>query len=290
MLKLAIATSREHAAGHPDDASLFAALSSHGIAPVLRVWDDPTVNWADHDAVLVRTIWDYYKHHARYLAWLSRLETAGVPVFNPIAVLRWNADKRYLIDLERLGLSIIPTRVLAPEDLTAIVPTLGWDDVVVKPAVSAGAWHTLRGRVDDPAFLARFGELPRDATFLVQPFVPEITSEGEWSFLFFGGEFSHAVLKQPRGGDFRVQEKHGGSFGAATPPDALIADAHAALARLDALSLPRLAYARVDGVARAGRLMIMELELIEPQLFLAQDAGAGARFARHLARMVMPER
>jgi glutathione synthase/RimK-type ligase-like ATP-grasp enzyme len=286
MLKLAIATSREHALGHPDDLPLYAALPEYGIESKLCVWNDDSVDWHGYDAVLIRTIWDYYRHYDEWLAWLDRLDATGVRVLNPTAVLRWNSDKRYLVELEALGIATIPTRLASASALPETLATCGWNEVVIKPAVSAGAWHTLRGLANDPVLAHALDALPRDVDFLVQPYVPAVAASGEWSLMFFAGAYSHAVLKRPRNGDFRVQEKHGGTHVSAEPNDTIVAEARAALARLVTLHNGDLSYARVDGVFDAGVLRVMELELIEPQLFFADDPQSPARFAASLARQL----
>jgi glutathione synthase/RimK-type ligase-like ATP-grasp enzyme len=253
------------------------------------VWNDPAVDWASFDAVLIRTIWDYYKHHADFIAWLDRLDRLGVATFNDSRVLRWNSDKRYLLELAAHAVATIPTRLAAAGELPQVLASMPGQQVVIKPSISGGAWHTLRGRVGDAAFADEVARLPCGIDFLVQPFVPEIVSAGEWSLLYFGGEFSHAVIKRPAAGDYRVQSEYGGSVEAVQPDVATLAAAAAALAAVDTRGHGELAYARVDGVVSAGRFLIMELELIEPFLFLAGQAHAAERLAQHLAqRLYLP--
>ena len=290
-MELAIATNAETRAFHTDDAPLMDALRARGIAPIAYVWDDPGVDWPRLPVVLVRTIWDYFRHPVAFARWLDGLEAAGTTLINPVATLRWNADKRYLEDLEAAGVPSIATRRTGVGDVDALERALreGGGDVVVKPAVSGGAWRTQRiqgGAVparDALVKLAAYGDL------LVQPFVPEVASTGEWSLLYFDGRYSHAVLKRPAPADFRVQQKHGGESSLETPPAELVAAGHAVLAAAAALGHPDLAYARVDGVVVDGRFRLMELEVIEPQLFLALHPPAGELFASVLAeRMGQP--
>jgi glutathione synthase/RimK-type ligase-like ATP-grasp enzyme len=288
-IQLAIATSAAYPTIHPDDAHLAASLAALDIELQVRVWNDPGVDWARHDAVLVRTIWDYFEHYDAFLAWLDRLERAGVPVINPVALMRWNSDKRYLAQLESLGVPTIPTR-LAPRDaLPAALAAFRGQDVVVKPCVSGGAWRTVRGTAGAPAFERAVSELP-SGDYLLQPFVQAIVDDGEWSLLFFGGEFSHAIVKRPAAGDYRVQEQYGGRTDAVEPDVATLAAARHVLATCTALGLGDATYARVDGVVVDGRFLLMELELIEPSLFLAGRPEAAERCARAIAARLEPLR
>lgn len=281
MQRLAIAVSREYDRFHPDDLPLIEALPRLGMRPEPCVWNDPNLDWSAFDGVLVRTIWDYYCRYPEYLAWLERLEHTGLPVLNPLPVLRWNADKRYLVELESAGLEVIASRIVERGTLADAFVAIGADEIVAKPAISAGAFHTLRIRRDDAqAHEAAFAELLRHAPAIVQPYVPEVASAGEWSLMFFGGRYSHAVHKLPRAGDFRVQEKHGGSADPARAPDHLVAQAAVMLEGIAAAGYAGLAYARIDGVEVDGRLRLMEAELIEPQLFLADQPQSAIAFAR----------
>lgn len=282
--RLAFATSAELPSIQPDDAHLAGTLEQLGITPVSCIWNDPAVDWSAFDAVLIRTIWDYYKHHAAFIAWLDRLDQLGVSTINDSRMLRWNSDKRYLLELDCRGVAVIPTRLAEAGKLTGALASMTGQQVVIKPTVSGGAWHTASGRVGDADFSRAVAGLPPDIDFLVQPFVPEIVSAGEWSLLYFGGEFSHAVIKRPASGDWRVQSEYGGSVDAMVPSAATLTSAEQALAAIAAMGFGELAYARVDGVISDGRFLIMELELIEPFLFLAEHPQTAERFAGQLDR------
>jgi glutathione synthase/RimK-type ligase-like ATP-grasp enzyme len=281
--RLALATCADLPSIQPDDAHLVTSLERLGVHPVVRVWNDPAVDWSTFDAVLIRTIWDYFKHHAAFLQWLDRLDRLGVPTINDSALLRWNSDKRYLLELARHDVAIIPTRLACAAELPDVLAAMPAQQVVIKPSISGGAWQTLRGTVGDAAFAHAVTQLPRDYDYLVQPFVPEIVSAGEWSLLYFAGEFSHAVIKRPAAGDYRVQGEHGGSAEVARPDDATLAAAERALAAVAALGHGDHAYVRVDGVVSQGQFLIMELELIEPFLHLAGHPAAAERLAHDVA-------
>ena len=280
--RLAIASSRQFPSVHPDDAHLVATLERLGVQATVCVWNDPQVEWTAFDAVLIRTIWDYFEHYAAFRGWLDMLDRLDVITINDTKTLRWNSDKRYLLDLEREGVPIIPTHVAHGGSLQHALSSMSERDVVIKPTVSGGAWHTVRGKTGTPACQQAIDALPKHLDYLVQPFVPEIASEGEWSLMFFDNTFSHAVLKRPTAGDYRVQEQHGGRTAPATPDDSIVHAAGKTLLATAALGYRNLAYARVDGVMVNGQFLVMELEVIEPSLFLTGNPDAAERFAQHL--------
>lgn len=259
-----------------DDAAVASVLLPRGITVRPAVWDDSSVQWGEFDAVLLRSTWDYHRKIDAFLAWLDGLQTVGVPLWNPASLVRWNADKRYLRDLRDAGIPIVPTVWLdqhADVSLEEVLAEEGWREVVVKPSVSAsadGAWRAshVSAASDESRFRAALGQ----SGLLVQPFMDAIQREGEWSLVFLAGAFSHGVLKRPKPGDFRVEviEADG-----TVPPPELVEQAAAAVAAAPSPPL----YARVDGVMAGGRLRVMELELIEPWLFLTSDPGGPARFA-----------
>ena len=181
-------------------------------------------------------------------------------------------------------MAVVPTRFVEAGQIMPALEACGWRDLVVKPTVSGGAWDTLR--LKPAEFAARAAELEllaRKHTLMLQPYLPEVETDGEWSLVYFGSEFSHAVRKRPRAGDFRVQEKHGGAHERGEPDAGLIAQGRAVLAALPGLGFDTCLYARVDGVVSGGRLLLMELEVLEPQLFLGGAPHAGANFARLLS-------
>jgi glutathione synthase/RimK-type ligase-like ATP-grasp enzyme len=277
--RLAFATWRGLPELCPDDRLAAEALRRRGAAVHPLLWDAPCVDGAGFDAVIVRSVWDYHLRPVEFLGWVERLERAGTLLLNPPAVLRWNHHKSYLRDLAARGVATVPTVWLergAEADLGGLLADRGWAEAVVKPAISASAhetWVTSPSRVRTDEGRLRALLLAGDA--LVQPLAPEVRHKGEWSLLFLGGAFSHAMLKRPRDGDFRVQEELGGSACPEEPPAALVEQARQALAAAPAPCL----YARVDGVERDGRLVVMELELIEPVLYFGAAPGAADRFA-----------
>jgi glutathione synthase/RimK-type ligase-like ATP-grasp enzyme len=207
------------------------------------------------------------------------LAACNVNVINDIETLRWNLNKSYLFDLSQAGFPVIPTQLVTSLDqrtLHEIFEAMQSKEIVIKPVQSAGAWRTLRINADNLADAQlSFNVWRREQDFLVQAFMPEVVADGEWSLIYFDDQFSHAVIKRAKEGDFRVQSDHGGTVSRADAPEDMCVQALKILK-----FLPRMpCYARVDGVVRDGVFLLMELELVEPQLFLDIEATAACRFA-----------
>jgi len=285
--RLGIAASRFHPGVYPDDAHVMQCLRDQRIEPIQASWNDPEVNWAAFDAILIRTTWDYFRHYEQFLQWLQRIEQLGVLTINPVPLLRWNSDKRYLLELPAHAVEIIPTRVVHGRDLQAALGAMAGEHVVIKPTVSGTAWHTVRGVVDTPELNAAVSDLPPQMDYLIQPFMREIERDGEISVLFFGDEFSHAVRKRPATNDYRVQSEFGGSVEVIHPDANLLASAHRALRSVSEVGYPGGSYARIDGVLSSGRFLIMEVEMIEPALYFEGNVAASRRFAEVIAQQVL---
>jgi glutathione synthase/RimK-type ligase-like ATP-grasp enzyme len=278
-LRIAFVTSAAHRDLTPDDHLAVTALAARGGRVTAAVWNDPLVDWSGFESIVVRSTWDYHLHPEQYRDWIAALEAIRVPVWNPPALLRWNMEKTYLRDLERAGITIVPTIWVAKgsdPDLPALLTERNWDHAVVKPVISAASNRTWRiTREITPETRALLAESLRLGDVMVQPFVPEIQTSGEWSQIFTGGEFSHAVRKTPIDGDFRVQAHLGGGTVAADPGPELI---KAARRVLDAVPSPWL-YARVDGIETESGYVLLELEMLEPSLYFLYTQTGAARFA-----------
>jgi hypothetical protein len=259
---------------------LQAALAGTGVATVPTPWTahvDDARALQDHACVLPLLAWGYHRDHARWLRACAAWERAGVAMANPARVLAWNSDKRYLATLAGRGVAIPPTTFtdgLSQGVLECVFAETGADELIVKPAVSGGAWKTRRVRRGDAVDAAP------GATMLVQPYLPTIESAGETSLLYFGGHLSHVVNKRPVPGEFRVQEEFGGRYSLLpSPPAGALVLAAQVLAAVDAPLL----YARIDVVPDAdGRWLLMEAELIEPDFYLGVDPAHGRGFAHAL--------
>jgi glutathione synthase/RimK-type ligase-like ATP-grasp enzyme len=249
------------------------ALVDSGADVTPIVWSEP-FDASGFDLVLPLVAWGYHKHFDRWMAVLDRLEEQGARVRNPVPLLRWNSDKTYLAELYERKIPVVPTQVAQQLDeasLDAIRSHFGCPDLVVKPPVSASAYLTFRIGPGDS-----IPEPVRGRRMMVQPWLESITTTGEWSLLLFDGQLSHSLSKVPEPGDFRVQPEHGGIVERCDPPAGAEAVARAALAAAPAPAL----YARVDLVAgNCGTLQVIELELIEPALWLDQSHEAARRFA-----------
>jgi len=249
-----------------------AALEAAGISVEPRPWTD-LGDLTGIDAVLPLVAWGYHLRFAEWCALLDRMGQPGAPLMlNPPALLRWNSDKAYLEQLAAAGIATVASRTVDALDeqaLSGARETFG-GELVVKPLVSASANDTFRIGPSDP-----IPESVRGKRMLIQPFMPSIAERGEYSLMLFGGTFSHAIVKRPKPGDFRVQPHLGGSEVPCEPPEGAIKLAKAALQAAPAPAT----YARVDMVAdETGALRIMELELIEPALWLQHAPDGGAAF------------
>lgn len=274
---LAMSADLLEAGGTAEDRLLAASLEHAGCKVEAAAWSDADA-WNRFASVLVRSCWDYHLRPVRFFAWLDRLESLDVPVLNPVPLLRWNVDKRYLLDLAERGLPVVPTTVrqrVEEAGLSRLRARWETDLLVVKPVIGATAHRCRRIRMGDGAS----GDIATEADgpWLVQPFVAAIVEEGEWSLMLFDGELSHAVLKRPVAGEFRVQKEWGGTSKRVRPTADLVALAERTVAALD----PMPAYARVDMARWKGEPHLMELELIEPELFLEEgDAGLASLVER----------
>ncbi|MBT0586829.1 ATP-grasp domain-containing protein [Alteromonas oceanisediminis] len=261
------------------DTLLDAPLRAANWRTAIESWRDPMVNWNAYDVVLVRSPWDYQQDVDAFVQCLARIDSSSATLENPLALMKWNIDKRYLRDLNAQGVPIVPTRweeKLEKGMLHAAMSAFASDELIVKPVVSANADFTYRlSNADisseEPQLMAVFAQ----RALMLQPFLPSILSPGEYSLFYFDHDYSHAILKTPKHNDFRVQEEHGGSLSSVTPTPAMLEVAEKTLAALPARAL----YARIDLIETAQGLAVMEVELIEPSLYFNMDDHSAQRFA-----------
>jgi glutathione synthase/RimK-type ligase-like ATP-grasp enzyme len=288
--RVALVTSEAFADLYEDDRLLMPALADRGIASAPTVWSDASIDWTSFDALIMRSPWDYFERVGEFRAWLDARIAEGVLLCNPREILEWNFDKRYLQDLARAGVAVVPTLCIETSDradIAALARARGWDDIVIKPTIAGGGYRILRSRVEElDRHAAEIATTLEDRGLLVQPFLPEIQSGGELSLLFFDGVFSHAVCKRPRTGDYRVQFQFGGTNENAQVSQELVAQARTCIEHAPAPTV----YARVDGVVREGSFLLMELEIFEPLMFLERHPEAPARFARAIERRLLAPR
>jgi glutathione synthase/RimK-type ligase-like ATP-grasp enzyme len=249
---------------------LIEALADHGAIATPAIWTAPAIDWHQYDAVVIRTCWDYHLRLQEFLAWIKSLEASNIQVINHPDLIRWNADKTYLKRFETHGIAIPETAWLESSeqiDVAKICAARSWEGAVVKPIISASAYGTERrssGAAHGPV--------------MIQQYLSAIETEGEWSLIYFDHKFSHAVRKRPKPSDFRVQKDHGGTVESATPNRNLKAFADAALRELP----QETTFARVDLVEQKEKIYLMEMEIIEPELFLGYAEGSASRMAKSI--------
>ena len=286
--RIALITSAAWPNLYKDDLLLVDALTAIGIDSQPAVWSDATVDWLAFDALVFRTPWDYFSRLVEFRAWLEARIRSGVRMINAREIIEWNFDKRYLRELAAAGVSVIPTVVVKRgerADVAALARAEGWDEIVIKPSISGSAYLTHRFRLEDAAkHHDDVAKILADRDLLIQPFLPEIMSDGELSLLFFDGVFSHAIRKRAKQGEYRVQFDYGGTDEDANVTEDWIAGARACITAAPALPT----YARVDGVIHNGKFVLMELEIFEPLLYLARHPEAPRRFAHAIQRQLSP--
>lgn len=251
-----------------EDLILEEILTELGLDFQFEVWSDTSVDWTKYTHLLMKSPWDYFDRYAEFLAWCQRIKSLGIPVFNDLETVIQNSDKRYLKEIQEKGFPIVPTifnRKDQIPDIDACFETFKTEQIVIKPTVSGGAKNTLKiGKGNWRDNEEQIQELLASEDFMLQPFIKEVAEVGEYSYLFFNGEFSHAVLKSPQKGEFRVQHFFGGKI---LTIDPTLIELVYIQKIIDEFASDTL-YARVDGVWIKGVFHLMELELIEPYLFL----------------------
>lgn len=264
-----------------DDELAIPPLNELGWDVATISWRDRSVDWNAFEAVVIRTPWDYQEAPDEFLEILRMIERSSARLENTVSIVEWNLDKRYLRKLEINGIRIVPT-IWGDENVSAArfeswQKNLESDELIIKPTISATAKDTFRISMFDEDLTMVFD----DRGFMVQPFMPAIVEEGEFSLFYFDGEYSHTILKTPKSGDFRVQEEHGGLITAVEPESAMLETARS----INEIVEPRPLYSRIDLVrCDDGGFALMELELIEPALYFRTDAKSPERFARAFAR------
>ncbi len=246
-------------------------------------WHKKDVDWNLYEAVIIRTTWDYQDDPQAFMQVLEEIENSKAQLHNSLELVRWNLAKTYLKELEEKGIAIVPTlwdQEFTSDNFKAWGKTLETSELIVKPTISANADFTYRLPSDTSALeLERLTREFQLRPFMVQPFMQSILEEGEYSLFFFGGNYSHTVLKRPKAQDFRVQEEHGGKIVAVEANEQLLKTAYQVM---EAIS-PQPLYARVDLVKDPqGQYVLIEIELIEPSLYFEYDKRSPALFAQAL--------
>lgn len=276
--KVAFITSSEFPDLLADDLLIVDALKKFNITVIPTIWDDATIKWQDFDLVVVRSPWDYYLKADKYAQCLQQFLGSETKLLNPPQAILDNIDKRYLLEFEKQGIPIIPSELVekgSDNTLHDLINKRDWNKVVVKPVISAGAYGTWRSSLSTSRNdQEKFAEQISRETVLIQPFMPEIQNEGEWSIMYIDGQYAHSVLKKASGNDFRIQEEHGGTTQAIEPSAEILKQTQLIIDSQN----EKLLYARVDGVIRNGQFLLMELEINEPSLFFEFSDKAASMF------------
>ncbi|HSW74304.1 MAG TPA: hypothetical protein VLG16_00380 [Candidatus Saccharimonadales bacterium] len=287
-INIALATSSEYPELIEGETLLLKAFLAAGYTAKAVVWDDSSVDWGSFNFVVIRSCWDYHKKVDAFRDWLDMLAEYGIALLNPQDIVRWNMHKEYLIELQQAGIPLPQTKLIRQSDtrsLQEILAEFTRGEFVAKPCYGASAFGIIKigkSHADWSEANRKFVDLLAHSDVLVQAFVPEVEN-GEISAMFFGGEFSHAVIKKPKAGDFRSQVELGGIESHIRLDDATLAS----IRRLYTACNKKALYARLDFVQTASGPLLMELELIEPYLYFDFDEGAAARFIQAFKGFVL---
>src|SRR5687767_8531769 len=269
-----------------DDELAVLPLARRGIQVETIPWDRAGVDWRHYALVVIRSTWDYPHHAEDFLRVLETIERLGVRLENGSEIARWNMRKTYLRDLASRGIETVPTfwrDGLRRGELVPLFEELRSSEAVIKPVMSSnaqGAWRLDAGRARELA--SEIEGYFAGRALMMQPFERGIVEEGEFSMVYLNGAHSHSILKTPKRGDFRVQEEHGSEIRLVTPDPVLLAAGDAAIAAVG----QKLLYARADFVRSGDTFRVMELELVEPSLYLRIDPTAPERFADAIATLL----
>lgn len=249
-----------------EDNLLIRGFEEQGFEASSVVWNSPGIDWNKFDIAIIRSTWDYLDERESFLNVLSQINASSCRLYNSLEAVRWNIDKHYLFDLERLGAPVIPAYLASnykPEELYNIFAGKNWQTVILKPTIGLGASYTYQIPLNELVTTLEMLRTSRPGSeYLIQPFIESVVTEGEWSFIYFNKKLSHVLLKKPAPGDYRVQGIYGGSIETAEPEqdDLLQAEAVINMLPFDIL------FARLDFVRVDGKLSVIEAEMIEPVL------------------------
>lgn len=267
---------------------IISPLADLGWQVEMVSWRKAAVDWSNYNAVIIRSPWDYQEDASAFLSVLAAIEASSAHLENNLAIVRWNIDKQYLIDLQKRDVTIVPTiwqdrlaqKKLSVNNLCEYFDHFGQEQIVLKPRISANAdntfWLTKNNYIQH---LEQINLAFSTRDFMVQPFMESVINEGEFSLFYFNGHYSHAILKTPKANDFRVQEEHGGQLLSVTPEPILMEYAQQTMDAIKQLHQIPL-YARVDFVRYDNGFALMEAELIEPSLYFNMDEESPIRFAK----------
>ena len=268
-------------AADEEHAFLLHFLQQKGLSIHRELWADENVQWEQYQCIVLKSPWDYVEKPNQFYNWLDRMTQLNIPVLNPAEIVKWNCDKHYLNDIADAGLKVIPTAFIEQGGKFQYddhIKAFNNDPLIVKPCISGSSKNTFLLRNHSTPDISLINKLLEKEAMMVQPFIPGIQEEGEWALLFFGGKFSHALVKKPADGDFRCQQQFGGSVHSVQPNTSVLQAATEYVTQFAQGCL----YARVDGLVIDGIFYLMELELVDPVLFLEIDSEAAERYYAEL--------
>lgn len=271
------------------DILLMEPMAKYGYKIIPAAWDDETINWTKFHCLVFRSCWNYHYNTAKFVEWLDKLEKFNVKTWNPLKIVKWNLNKFYLQDLNNKGVSTIPTVYVKqgyPENLKCLMEKSDWNEVVIKPTIGASGYKIFKSTLSEAAQNQKnFDKLVNIVDVMVQPLIPELVNHGETSMIFINKKFSHAVNRSPKPGDYRSNYEFGGREERINNLDKNIVEAGKSI--VEKINSPLL-YARVDGVEKDNRFLLMELELIEPYLFLDIAKETLENFAKEFEKINSP--
>lgn len=262
------------------DDLLIEPLKKFGWEVETVSWKNKNINWRDYEVVIVRSTWDYQKSPKEFLQVLEEINSQ-TQLENKLEIIKWNMDKTYLRDLEIKGIKIVPSiwrDKFNSYEVSSFFDALKTNEIIIKPTISANADNTFRiNKINLDSYISILDTTFKNGRFVVQPFIKNIITEGEYSLFYFGGEYSHTILKTPKQNDFRVQEEHGGKLQLIQPEEEMKKEAEKILNVIE----QDLLYARIDFVRTdKNDFALMELELIEPSLYFNMDSKSPDMFAQ----------
>ncbi|RTY99078.1 ATP-grasp domain-containing protein [Flavobacterium sp. RSP49] len=284
-MNIAILTCQKLPDLNPEDQKIIPALAKHNINAKAVIWSDKTINWTDFDYLIFRNTWDYFEKETEFNIWLHQIEKLGIKTLNPIEIIKQNIHKFYLREMQKQGITILPTVFIDKTGTLNLAEHLPshWEKAVIKPAFSAGSYLTEVFETSDSEEInQKYATIAAEKELLLQEFMPEIQTLGETSFIFFNKKFSHAVNKKPVDGDFRVQSLFGGIYNLVHPSSELIEKAQKVVDTFQ----ENLLYARVDGILIDNELYLMEIECIEPDLYFNLSEGSLERFVTAIVELI----
>ena len=266
-----------------EDRLVRQALERKGLKVKRISWDDPRFDWSGTDFILFRSTWDYFERFPEFSVWLEEVKSL-TRMLNPYEVIRWNLDKHYLMDLDEAGIPVPPTLIIEKGDQGSLenwTEQAGWKEIILKPVVSGAARHTYRFSAGKSGpYEETFRKLIAEESMMIQEFQESVPVKGEIAFMVFGGKYTHAIIKKAKKGDFRVQDDFGGSVHNYEASGPEIEFAEQVVDRCGFTTV----YARVDAIRdNMGRIVVSELELIEPELWFRFNPSAADQLADTIA-------